>query len=452
VASLADPVGDTVPVAGSDAPASSDHEAGPNQRSARFRGGVGIAVIVALGAAVRAAYDVVVMRSVTRGFDAIAYTLLAGALRDGDGYISPASVFSGEGEPTAGFAPGYAAYQAAWGAVFGDGLPSERLSGILPAMVTIAVTASLAGRLLGPRAAWAAAAIVALDPMLIAVDGSGMAENVSVMLVVVALRLGVRMIDHGPGPAEVAGLGVVCGAAVLTRPDLLLLLPLILLLVVRFAPSPGPVRRLLLAGVVVLVAAAVVGPWAWRNQRELGTFTVATLSPTSSLAGANCDKAYAGPALGSWDFDCVVDRRLEDGTEAEQAARYRSESSAYARDHLGRLPLVVAARELRVWGFWVRHDVVYREAVESRHPRWQNLVWPVRLIMVPVGGVGLVLLMRRRDRRTLMLAVPFVIVVASAAVSYGNPRFSAIAHPALAIGLASLADRWWSGRSAAAAH
>lgn len=55
------------------------------------------------------------------------------------------------------------------------------------------------------------------------------------------------------------------------------------------------------------------------------------------------------------------------------------------------------------------------------------------------GTGGLAVLLRRRGRTRLLLLAPLVVVVVSAAVTYGNPRFSSIAHPVLAIGIASLA-------------
>jgi hypothetical protein len=146
----------------------------------------------------------------------------------------------------------------------------------------------------------------------------------------------------------------------------------------------------------------------------------------------------------------VEERRLEGAGEAAQAAHYQEESAAYARRHLGRVPLVVAARELRVWGFWDPRDQIDGEVAESRCRPWQRLAWPVRLATVVVGGAGLALLVRRQRRRAAVLLAPVVIATVSAALSYGNPRFAAIAQPVLAIGVAFLADRWWRRRRAAA--
>lgn len=68
--------------------------------------------------------------------------------------------------------------------------------------------------------------------------------------------------------------------------------------------------------------------------------------------------------------------------------------------------------------------------------------------MTVVGTTGLVLLARRRrpDKRILVVFAPLLVVAASATLSYGNPRFNAIAHPMLALGIAVVAEhllsRW----------
>ena len=59
----------------------------------------------------------------------------------------------------------------------------------------------------------------------------------------------------------------------------------------------------------------------------------------------------------------------------------------------------------------------------------------------------MVLLVRERGRRAVVLLAPMAIVTVSAALSYGNPRFAAIAQPVLAIGAAFVTDRRWRRRT-----
>ncbi len=413
-------------------------------RPGRWR--LALAAIVAVGTTVRALHVTVVLRDVEPGLDAVWYTLQAGAIREGKGYVVPASLFTDELVPTAGFPPAYPAVQAVWRTVIGAELTQVRLLGTALAIVTIVATALIGRRVIGPRAGLVAAAVVAVDPFLVASDGAGMSEALSVPLVTVAVLLACRLLDRGLRPWGAVSLGAVCGVAALTRQDLLVMAPVFLVAVAAVGRTPDLRRRVLAAGLGLLVAAAVVVPWAVRNQQQVGSFTVATMSGPSALAGANCDPTYYGASIGSWEFSCVVPAQRFDLDEGGQSAVLQRAATSYARAHLSRLPVVVAARELRVWGIWTRDDHVRREIEEVRNPRWSELTWMVTPLLVVTGFWGLARTCRRDLRRAFPLLLPPLLVVLTAAASHGNPRFSAIAHPMLAIGAAAIADaavvRW----------
>lgn len=416
-------------------------DARPDDRR-RFWGG--LALVAAAAVAVRALYVLTVVDRTEPGLDAVWYLLQAGAIREGRGYVSPASLFADEVLPSAAFPPAYPTVLAGWQLLVGDGVTAGRALGVVLGTLTVVLTALVGRRLVGARAGLVAAAVVALDPLLVASDGAGMSEALSVPLVTLATLLALRLVDRGATAAPAIGLGAVCGLAALTRQDLLAAAPLFALVVVVGARSPGdrPAlgRRCALGGLVVVAAAALVVPWALRNEATVGSFTVATISGPSAMAGANCDATYSGRSLGSWEFSCVVAAQRLDLPEGEQARILQRAGSSYARAHTGRLPLVVAARQARVWGFWERDDQVRREAEESRHVRWQEGAWLTNPVLVVAGAAGLVLAARRDVRRALPLVVAPALVVLSATASYGNPRFSAIAHPVLAVGVAVVVD------------
>src|SRR5262249_2888404 len=136
------------------------------------------------------------------------------------------------------------------------------------------------------------------------------------------------------------------------------------------------------AGVVVsaVCLGLVITPWVVRNQRTVGEATISTASPATSLAGANCDSTYAGSSIRSGDFDCTPPEARSRLGEAAWDAELRSQALSYARDHAGRLPLVLPARELRVWGLWNPSDLVARDVEETRRAAFQWLAWAVGLV------------------------------------------------------------------------
>lgn len=402
-----------------------------------------LAAVVGLGVAVRVAYVLVVLDPVPPGLDAIWYQLQGGSIRNGTGYVVPTSLFRPEQVPTAAFPPAYPVYQAVWQSIFGDGPTSVRLAGIVPATATIALVGLLGRRLVGRRAGLLAAGVVALDPSLVAVDGSAMSENLAVPVVLAIVVVAHRLLVDGVRPHRFVLVGVLSGVAVLTRQDLFLLLVLVGVPAVAWDREPGWRRRVGAVAAIVAVTATVVVPWAWRNEREVGVFAVSTLSPSSALAGSNCDDTYAGTGVGSWSFPCVV-AAVPPGEpgEVEVADAQQSAGLSYVRAHVGRLPAVLAARQARVWGFWDPRDLARRDTDESRRYGWQLLSRPVDAAMTVIGVTGLVLLARRRrpDRRALVVFAPLVVVAVSATIGYGNPRFNAVAHPMLALGIAVMVD------------
>jgi Dolichyl-phosphate-mannose-protein mannosyltransferase len=407
----------------------------------------GVAGVVAAGVVVRVVYVLVVLDDVPSGLDSIWYQLQGGSIRDGTGYVVPTTLFTGEYTPTAAFPPLYPAYQALWQMVFDAGPASVRLAGVVPATAAVILTALLGHRVVGAGVGLAAAAAVAIHPGLVAADGSAMSENLTVPLTVAAQLLALRFVDSGRRPVLVV-LGPVLGLAVLTRQDLLFLgLILVIWIVVVM---PGSWRDKTAAGALVAVGAAVViAPWLVRNSQAVDTIAVSTLSPTSAVAGANCASTYRGPDVGSWDYDCVVAARPSEASEREVGelglterdlmSAYQAAAVDHIRHNLGRVPLVVAAREARAWSLWDPRDLARRDAEESRRYGWQVRARPLEAVFALVGAVGLAALVRRNAARALVLVAPVIAVVVSVALGYGNPRFNVIAQPSLAIGVMALA-------------
>jgi hypothetical protein len=377
-----------------------------------------LAGAVVLGLVCRAAYVLLVVDDTPLGLDAIWYALQGGSIKDGTGFVVPTSLFEERTVPTAGFPPVYPVYQAAWQSLVGGGPVSIRMAGLVPGAITILVGGLLGRDVVGPRVGLITAFVLALSPSLMAVDGSTMSENVTVPLVAVATLIAYRIATRGVTTGRVAALGLVCGAAALSRQDLLLLLPLAAVPALVWAPGASTWRRVGAGAAMLLLAAVVVVPWAWRNHREVGSFTVSTLSPNSALAGSNCDDVYSGDDLGSWSYPCVVAVQTPPGGgEVELAEAQRRAATTYAKDHLSRIPLVVAARQARVWSVWDPRDLARRDADESRRYGWQLAARPLDTLLVIAGVAGLVGVVRARGRRALLLAVPLALVVFTGVVS-----------------------------------
>ena len=139
------------------------------------------------------------------------------------------------------------------------------------------------------------------------------------------------------------------------------------------------------------------------------------------LAGANCDPAYHGPLLGLWRLDCIPPPRSRN--EAAQAASWRRDGLDYARDHRGRLPVVLAARVLRTWDLFRPREQARYETLEGRRVRVEEAGVAVYYVLALAAIAGAVLLWRRRRELLVVLLAPAVLVTLSSAAGYGVTRF-----------------------------
>jgi hypothetical protein len=77
--------------------------------------------------------------------------------------------------------------------------------------------------------------------------------------------------------------------------------------------------------------------------------------------------------------------------------------------------------------------VVY-EAGEGRPARWERLGVRLYWLLAPFAAAGALLLARRGERRTLaVLLAPVVMVILTAALTYGSTRFRFAAEPSLLV-------------------
>ena len=127
------------------------------------------------------------------------------------------------------------------------------------------------------------------------------------------------------------------------------------------------------------------------------------------------------------------------GDESVVSSDLRHLGITYARDHLGRVPVVVAARIGRTFE-------VYAVDPNTRGPEWTAwLVAGAWYLLVPIAVAGAVRL-RRRGVTLLPVIATVVVVVIAVALTWGTSRFR-VPVDVVAIVLAAVAlDAWWPSR------
>jgi hypothetical protein len=356
---------------------------------------------------------------------------------DPDNYLAIArSVARGEGyrldgRPTAYRPPLYPLVLAPIVGALGDRI-EWGIAGLhlLLGVGTVAFTSAVARRWgFPPGRAAVAAAIVALDPVLVAQARSVMTETLSAFLVAGSLW---ALADPRPlGSAVMGGLGL--GLSALCRPSLL---PVVGLCGVAItAQGSGPLRRRLArAGVLAATTVLVLTPWAARNALVFGEPVWTTTHGGYTLALANNPVYYdeilngppgavwGGAAQGAWWKGL---NRATAGLPEPQADRIlRSSAVRTIGEHPRDFLRASAARIGRFWGI-APSIRVYPAAL-----RLATAMWTVPLWLALAIGLG-----RRGLWRWPCVAAPALLVTLTVVhVAYwSDMRMRAPIVPAIAL-------------------
>jgi 4-amino-4-deoxy-L-arabinose transferase-like glycosyltransferase len=386
-----------------------------------------LALIVAAGVAVRIVHVLAIAPSTAIFTDGFFFHWVGKAVADGHGYVNPAELyFHGHSVATAAHPPLYTFVIAAATKLGITGDEAQRSLGCLFGAGTIAAIGVLGRRVAGARVGLLAAALAALYPLLIAADGALMSETLYALVIALLLIASYRLYDE-PGARRAALLGLAIGLAALTRAEALLLLALLALPLAWRVPTARLQLRLL--GSACLVAVLVVAPWTVRNWSTFDRPVLISTNDGVTLAGANCAATYHGRDIGSFTTSCIAPPSFP-GDEARQAGRYRSDGFSYAGDHLGRVPIVVAVRVLRLWGLYQPTRLAYDAQNRSRGVQEAGVL--VSYVLIPFAIFGAIVLRRRREPVFILLA-PVLLVTITCALTYGGLRLRQAAEVPLVV-------------------
>ena len=389
------------------------------------------------------------------GGDGLHYLLAGRALADGKGFVTGiTSPLSGEDTPYAGQPP-------LWTLIVGGtdvvGLESVFSKQLLFAVLGAgtAVLVGFAGReIASQRVGVVAGAIAALYPGFWIYERNLNSETITFPLIAVVLILTYRYRDR-PGWGLALGLGTAIGFLILARSESGLIIPLVLvplILCTRDVPWGTRIGRLAAAAAIIVF---LLTPWVVYNSRrfEKPVFLSTGFGYTAK-AGA-CDATFFGDRLGSFDqLHCLFFAPGAAITEASvQDAELRKDAFEYTRAHLGRLPVVLAARQGRTWSLFppgLEHSLNGQLLNAPTWVLWLQLVFYGAILIPAVCGAAL--LRRRRVLLYPLLAFPITVFVATS-ITFGEARYRAPAEITLVILAAVTIDaalrRWWPGTHSA---
>jgi 4-amino-4-deoxy-L-arabinose transferase-like glycosyltransferase len=376
--------------------------------------------------------------------DAFYYHHQANTLADGKFFINPVLyVFDGVEKASAGHPPLYTLYLSFWSAFGIDSVTAHRVISGLLGVATIVVVAYLGRRLVRPTVGLIAGTIVAVYPFMWINDGMVMSESLVVLMAALVLSAAYAFAAKPDGRSALL-LGLACAGGALTRSELLLLLPLLVVPLAFLARQLAWRRRIALAAIGCGITVAALAPWIAVNLARFNDPVFLSTGIGQTLQAGSCRKVFYGELTGYY-WPCYTAppsaNRLD---ESERDAILRDHALDYLDAHRDRIPVVAAARVGRLWGVYAPSNTTYMDwwfEGRGRAPSWISLF--CYYAMIPFAIVGIVV-MRRRKLTLVPIAALALVVTLAAATTFGITRYRAPFEVALVLVAAIGIDAAWS--------
>jgi 4-amino-4-deoxy-L-arabinose transferase-like glycosyltransferase len=300
--------------------------------------------------------------------------------------------------------------------VFGHRFDVIRLVDILYGTASLVLIFLIGRRMFSERVGLMAATALAVWPAALVLTGSLLTETLYVMLELLFVWLCLRTSDR-PTAARFALAGLCAGVATLTRPNLLLLLPLLpFWSAVVFR---GDRRALVKSLAVPAVALAVIAPWSVRNYLVFHKFIpVSTLSGISLLIGNNDLVLEYPDQIGYYLDDSIpgFQEQAQGLNEADRDELALQMAKTWLMEHRDQWGFLAWSKLKRFWSPFLHQP--------SRLARWSMLLsWgPVLPLALPALAATFWGFTRKKD---VALIVHMLILSAMAGylIVYVFPRY-----------------------------
>lgn len=329
-----------------------------------------------------------------------------------------------------------------WLALHSNFILAQRLAVFVVGLANI-VLLYLLGRRFSPTVGSITALLGAIDAHLFLGDVLILSETFAVTLMTLLLLVLDPNRHRSHSRRRLATAGALVGLLLLTRAELLLLVPLVGLWVWWSRTDRGRRSAMFDAAIPAAVALVVIAPWVLWNMSRFEERTLLSTNDGFTLLGANCDDTYYGANIGGYSINCALAVEGDPGQDASQvSAARRQVAVAFAGDHLGRLPLVAGARFIRQWELgWIGRTA--GDSPAEGRPELLVLLGSVQWWLY--GAVGMFGLRRISGSWLGLLALAPVVVTFVGVVFNAQWRVRAAAEPAIvllaALGVFALLER-----------
>lgn len=233
--------------------------------------------------------------------------------------------------------------------------------------------------------------------------------------------------------------GLCWGMAVLTKPQFILLAPLVVLAGGAIALHRLDWRPPMSAAVCLLAASLIVMPWYTRNAVVLDAPGLSTIGGYGLWAGNNelalSDPKWRGRAMPTSQVEAGLGVKLPEG-EAASDAQAKAYAVTFINSHQAQMPRHSAWKLYRL--------VTPFQATSNRAVYWaQAASW---ILLAPMLAAGIFVALRRRPIESLLWLGPIVVTVSVTLVYFAIIRYRDALLPAMvpfaAIAIDSACRRW----------
>jgi 4-amino-4-deoxy-L-arabinose transferase-like glycosyltransferase len=422
--------------------------------TAHRNGRTALAVALAIGLLVRVFILVQTEDLGTPIVDEQHYVQLAGSLAAGNGLAwAP-------GQPTSIRPPLYPAFLSLIWFITGPG----NLLAVRVVHVGLGLLATYLVFLIG-RAAYDevvgryAAAVFWLYPSFVLFNVTILTETLFTLLLLAFLVSFVALVGR-PTPGLALATGASLGLGALTR-SALWPLPLVLCPALFALLTVHPARRLWLATLLLVGYCAIVGPWAVRNTRLQGTFTVVDTMGGMNLRMGNYehtpdDRMWDAVSLDgekSWSHALHVEHPGRAFTEGEKDKWAQRKALEYMAAHPGITARRALIKFADFWGLEREFVAGIRKGMYEM-PVWMAALSGVAIVAsyvgVAIAGVAGIWVARPDWRVHAVLLLPIAALTGVHMLAFGHSRYHLPLIPILAIYAAAFATRWRDALSTSA--
>ena len=399
-------------------------------------------LVLLLALTLRITYVAAVTRHDHHLYDALWYTIGADMFAQGKGPVVP--VFTPPRRPSAEHPPLTSIILAPATKFTHGSQTAMRLTMACLGCIVVLEVGLIAREIAGNRAALIAAGLASVYPNLWVNDGLLMSETITALVVAFAILLLYRF-TRRPSLRLAIAIGFACGLGMLTRVEIGLMLPLVVVPIFLLTTVVTLRRRLAWVGIAIAVAVVTISPWVIRNLTTFERPVFLSTGDGPALLGANCAKTYSGRLLGYWDSSCGIPGVIRARDASVTSENQRRLAFDYMSKHPGGLARASLARVGRVWSLYRPLQMARINRREGRPEAVSIAGFVFFYALLPPAVAGAVLLHRRRVTLVPLLG-QFALVTLTALAFYGIVRFRVPAEISMLVLAAITFDAWTGGR------